>query len=72
VKNPVRLLSDPVRFVRGVGPVRESMLSRLEVRTAEDLLYFFPFRYEDRRNILPLSALRGGDTASVAARVVAF
>lgn len=72
MKNPVRLLSDPVRFVRGVGPVRESMLSRLEVRTAEDLLYFFPFRYEDRRNIQPLSALRGGDTASAAARVVAF
>jgi ATP-dependent DNA helicase RecG len=44
----------------------------LGVKTIEDLLFFFPRRYEDRRNITPLSALVEGKTASVIAEVVAF
>jgi ATP-dependent DNA helicase RecG len=47
------------------------MLSRLGIRSAEDLLFLFPARYEDRRNLAPLSSLRGGETVSVAARVAA-
>jgi ATP-dependent DNA helicase RecG len=61
-----------VRFVKGVGEVRERALSRLGVRTAEDLLFFFPRRYEDRRNITPFSALTEGSVASVVAEVAAF
>ena len=69
---PVRSLSDPVRFVKGVGPAREALLARLGIRSAGDLLFLFPARYEDRRNLAPLSSLRGGETVSVAARVAAW
>jgi RecG-like helicase len=72
VNAPVRSLSDPVRFVKGVGPAREALLARLGIRSAGDLLFLFPARYEDRRNLAPLSSLRGGETVSVAARVAAF
>jgi ATP-dependent DNA helicase RecG len=34
------------------------MLERLDVKTVEDLLYFFPRDYEDRRHILPIKNLR--------------
>jgi ATP-dependent DNA helicase RecG len=44
----------------------------LGVKTVEDLLFFFPRRYEDRRNITPLSALIEGEMASVIAEVVSF
>jgi ATP-dependent DNA helicase RecG len=72
VNAPVRSLSDPVRFVKGVGPAREALLARLGISSAGDLLFLFPARYEDRRNLAPLSSLRGGETVSVTARVAAF
>jgi ATP-dependent DNA helicase RecG len=55
-----------------VGEVRERALLRLGVKTAEDLLFFFPRRYEDRRNITPFSALTEGCVTSVVAEVAAF
>jgi len=65
-------LSSPVRFVKGVGEVRERALLRMSVKTVEDLLFFFPRRYEDRRCITPLSALVEGVVSSVVAEVVSF
>ncbi|MDR2180636.1 MAG: ATP-dependent DNA helicase RecG [Synergistaceae bacterium] len=65
-------LFSPVRFAKGVGEKRERAFSRLGVKTVEDLLFFFPRRYEDRRNITPLSALTAGAAVSVVAQVVAF
>jgi ATP-dependent DNA helicase RecG len=63
-------LSSPIRYIKGVGEARERAFSRLGVRTVEDLLFFFPRRYEDRRNITPLAALEEGVFASVVAQVV--
>ena len=65
-------LSSPVRFVKGVGEKRERAFSRMGVKTVEDLLFFFPRRYEDRRNITPLSALTAGGMASIVAQVGSF
>ncbi|HRT27078.1 MAG TPA: ATP-dependent DNA helicase RecG [Syntrophales bacterium] len=41
----------PVRYVKGVGPKTAALLEKKGVRTVEDLLYFAPIRYEDRRRI---------------------
>ncbi|MDR3264605.1 MAG: ATP-dependent DNA helicase RecG, partial [Synergistaceae bacterium] len=65
-------LSRPVRYVRGVGEARERAFARLGVKTVEDLLFFFPRRYEDRRELTRLAALVPGTTASVVATVVLF
>ncbi|MDR1621173.1 MAG: ATP-dependent DNA helicase RecG [Synergistaceae bacterium] len=65
-------LSSLVRFVKGVGEKRERAFLRMGVKTVEDLLFFFPRRYEDRRDITPLSALTAGSMASVVAQVVSF
>jgi ATP-dependent DNA helicase RecG len=54
---PAELLATPVEFVRGVGPQRAALLYRLDVRTAADLVFFFPRDYEDltdRREIADL------------------
>lgn len=37
----------PVRFLDKVGPKYEKLLEKLEIKTVGDLLYHFPFRYED-------------------------
>jgi ATP-dependent DNA helicase RecG len=44
----------------------------LGIKTVEDLLFFFPRRYEDRRNLTRLSALTPGTMAAVVATVVLF
>jgi ATP-dependent DNA helicase RecG len=58
-------LGDQVQYVRGVGPTVAKMLAEKGILTAEDLLYHFPFRYEDRQNPVSLEELKPGDVASV-------
>jgi len=63
-------LSTPVQYVKGVGPKRAEELAAKGIQTAGDLLYYAPFRYEDRSNLKPVSRLAPGETATVIATVV--
>ena len=56
-------------YVKGVGPRVALMLEAKGIKTAEDLLYHLPFRYEDRQNPRSLDELQPGETASVIAEV---
>ncbi|XEO94639.1 ATP-dependent DNA helicase RecG [Latilactobacillus sakei] len=40
-------LTDSVTVLTGVGPKRLTALNQLGIATISDLLYYFPFRYED-------------------------
>jgi ATP-dependent DNA helicase RecG len=62
-------LDTPAMYVKGVGPRVALMLEAKGIKTAEDLLYHLPFRYEDRQNPRPLDELQAGETASVIAEV---
>jgi len=62
-------LSTPVKFVRRVGERVAVELAKRGVETVEDLLYHLPFRYEDRLNPVPISALKAGTMASVIGEV---
>src|SRR5579875_206334 len=46
------------------------MLAAKGLATAADLIYYTPFRYEDRRNLKPISQLAPGEKAAVLARVL--
>ncbi|MCK5447713.1 MAG: hypothetical protein KAJ43_06185, partial [Gemmatimonadetes bacterium] len=63
-------LQRSVQYVRGVGPRRAEKLARIGVRTARDLLYHIPHRYEDATTVARISALRPGDDATIIGRVV--
>lgn len=57
-----RLTPDtPVGQIRGVGTDQEKRLERLGIRRVRDLVYHLPFRYEDTRELTPLSQLRPGE-----------
>ena len=45
------------------------MLQARGLETVEDLLHYFPFRYEDRSNLKPISQLAPGELATVIAEV---
>jgi ATP-dependent DNA helicase RecG len=63
-------LQRSVQYLKGVGPRRAEKLARLGIRTAADLLYHIPHRYEDATTVARISALRPGDDATIIGRVV--
>jgi len=50
-------LSTELTYLKGVGPGRAAMLEAKGLRTVEDLLSYFPFRYEDRSNMKTIAQL---------------
>lgn len=50
-------LSDAVTAVKGVGPRMKEKLERLGVKTVEDLISYYPRRYEDWTKITPMGDL---------------
>ena len=64
------VLSDPIRFLKGVGPEMARRLNRIGILTIRDLLYHAPVGYRDRRSLTPIARLTPGAEASVLATVV--
>jgi ATP-dependent DNA helicase RecG len=62
-------LSTPVQYVKGVGPRIAELLAAKGIETFEDLLYYLPFRYEDRLNPRSIAELQSGEMASLIAQV---
>ena len=62
-------LQTEVKFVKGVGPRIAEWLAQKQIATVEDLLYYLPFRYEDRLNPRGIGELRAGEMATVIAEV---
>ena len=54
----MEILSNPIDFLKGVGPSRANLLKKeLNIFTYKDLLYYFPFRYIDKSKIYKISNL---------------
>jgi ATP-dependent DNA helicase RecG len=65
-------LSTNVQYVKGIGPKIAEILLEKGITTVEDLLYYLPFRYEDRLNPRGINELRAGEMASIVAEVRTF
>src|SRR5208282_2819387 len=59
-----------VKYLKGVGPVRAELLATRGIRTVEDLLYYTPFRYEDRTRTTRIRDLVPGQTTTILAQVL--
>jgi ATP-dependent DNA helicase RecG len=70
-QGPVRI-DTPIQYVKGVGPRRAKLLERLGIRTAEEALYYLPWRYEDRGSLTPIARLTPGRFATVCGEVLAL
>jgi len=62
-------LDRPVQFLKGVGPKRADAFGRMGIRTARDLLYHVPRRYDDASTITPIGRLDVGVDATAVGRV---
>ena len=63
-------LSDDVTCLKGVGQKKKEALELKGISKVEDLLAWYPRKYEDRRNVSPISGLKPGDEVLVEAAVV--
>ncbi|MCI6568557.1 MAG: ATP-dependent DNA helicase RecG, partial [Dysosmobacter sp.] len=64
-------LNTDVRYIKGIGEQRAKALGKLGIRTLQDLVSYFPRRYEDRTQTKSIAELEPGETAGVAAMVAA-
>ncbi len=63
-------LTQPAQFVKGVGPKIGQLLARKGLKTVEDLLFFLPRKYEDRRVVNPIARIEAGKKETVIGTVV--
>lgn len=64
-------LKTSVQFIHGIGPQRAKALEKLGIATLGDLISWFPRRYEDRTQIVPIAQLDPDTPACVAAMIAA-
>jgi len=62
-------LKTPVEQITSVGKTIASRLKYLGINTAEDLINYFPFRYDDFSNLKTISELKPGDIATVKGKI---
>ncbi len=66
-------LQTPIEYLKGVGPVRGKLLRKeIGIETFEDLLFFFPFRYEDKSNLKKISQLTDGEQVLIQGQITDF
>jgi ATP-dependent DNA helicase RecG len=64
----VNVLDQSVAYVKGIGESRKAKLESLGISTVEDLLYYFPYRYEDLR-IKDLTEIKSEERVTVKGEV---
>ncbi len=62
-------LTEPIRYVKGVGPQKEKLFNTLGVYTLNDLIYYFPRDYEDRTKKKQIIELLDGERVAFDATV---
>jgi len=58
-------LSNSVSEIRGIGPRYLKYLEKLGIKTIKDLLWYFPFRYEDFSKISKINELQPEEKCSI-------
>lgn len=62
-------LQTDVRYIKGIGEARAKALSKLGITTLQDLIGYFPRRYEDRTMTRSIRELELGETVCVRAMI---
>ncbi len=61
--------TDDLTCLKGVGPKMLERLEKLGLHTIQDVLFHLPYRYEDRSHVVPIGALRHGQSSLVEATI---
>jgi ATP-dependent DNA helicase RecG len=58
-------LEIPLREFKGIGPKTALKLEKNKIKTIKDLLYFFPYKYQDLTQIKKIGELKIGETGVI-------
>lgn len=59
-----------LQFFKGIGPQVAQKMQKMGLRTAQDVLFHLPYRYQDRTRITPISWLRIGEYAVIEGKII--
>lgn len=62
-------LSDDIGLLKGIGKKKRKSFFDRNIKTMEDLLWFLPVKYEDRRKVIPISGLLPGKEALISGKI---
>lgn len=60
----------PIEELKNVGSRHKSKLAKLDIKTARDLLWHFPSRYDDYSETLPISSVQAGEKVNIQGEVM--
>ncbi len=63
-------LTDSVQYIKGVGPALAQKFLRLGIQTVEDLISFYPRRYQDWTKVTPMEEIRPDEEMVVYGEIV--
>ncbi len=63
-------LSDDITVLKGIGPKKAAVLYGQGIRTLNDVIMRFPRKYEDRREVTPVSELEAGKDQLIQVKVL--
>lgn len=63
-------LSTPIEKIGRITPYYQKRLKRLGINTVEDLIFHFPFRYEDFSKIIPISEIKLGEKCCIQGKLL--
>ena len=62
-------LNAPTTIVRGIGPKQSVLLEKLNLYTIEDMIYYFPRRYDDYSELRLIKDLKFGEEVTILAYI---
>lgn len=60
----------PVRYVKGVGPIKAGLFERIGILNVSDLFYYLPRRYEDRTRIVDIKDAKVGEAQGIVGTIL--
>lgn len=59
------IIKKPVRYAKGVGKKRARLLKKMGIESIQDLIFYFPYRIEDRRVVKKVARCEDGGRATI-------
>ncbi len=63
-------LSTPIEEIPRIGTAYQKKLKKLGIKTVQDLLFYFPQRYNDFSDIITIDKIKNGYTACVQGKII--
>ncbi len=63
-------LNTPIEKLFQIGPAYVQRLHKVGIKTAEDLLFYFPFRYDDFSDVKKISDAEVGEIVSIVGKII--